>query len=49
MFNFALFFFKAACHSNHEAVRKRTGSSSYISKHVFQKFSNKSPNNDKLL
>ena len=30
-----LVFLKAACHTNPGAVRKRAGSSSYISKHIF--------------
>ena len=44
--NFTLVFFKAACHSNHCAVRKRAGSSSYILRHIFQNFSNTSANNN---
>ena len=37
--NFNLVFFKAACHANPGAVRKQVRSSSYISRHIFQKFS----------
>ena len=47
--NFPLVFFNSTCHANPGAVRKQAGSSSYISKHIFQKFSNASSNNNLLL
>ena len=43
--NFTLVFFKAACHANPGAERSFAGSSSYISRHIFLKFSNASANN----
>ena len=48
-FKFTLVFFNAACYTNPGAVRKRAGSSSYISRHIFRKFSNTSANNAALL
>ena len=39
-------FFKRACHANPGADKKRAGSSSYISVHLFQKFSNTSASNN---
>ena len=47
--NFTLALLKAACHANPGAVRKRAGSSSYISRYIFPKFLNKSANNDVFL
>ena len=47
--NFTFVFFKAACHANTGAVRKQAGLSSYISRHIFQKFSNTSASNNGLL
>ena len=47
--NFILLFFKAAYHANSGAARKRAGSSSYISRHIFRKFSNTSANSNVLL
>ena len=40
--NFTFVFFKAVCHTNPGAVRKRAGSSSYISRYTIPKFSNTS-------
>ena len=40
--NLTLAFFKATCHVN----QKRTVSSSYISRHIFRKFSNTSVSNN---
>ena len=34
--NFTLVFFKAACHAKPAEIRKRAGSCSYISTHIFQ-------------
>ena len=45
---FTLVFFKAACHGNPGAVRKGAVRSLYISRHVTQKFSNISANNNVL-
>ena len=39
-------FFKTTCHANPGKVRKGVGSSSYLSRHVFQKLSNTSANNN---
>ena len=47
--HFTLVLFKAACHANRGAVRKQAGSNSYISRHIFQNFSNTSTNNNGLL
>ena len=44
--NFTLIFFKAAFHTNHGAERNFAGSSSYISRHIFRKFSDTSANNN---
>ena len=44
--NFTLAFFKGACHANPGAKRNFAGSSSYISRHIFRKFSNTSANNN---
>ena len=44
--NFTLAFFKAACHANPVEFRKQAGSSSYISRYLFQKFSNTSADNN---
>ena len=44
--NFILVFLEAACHANPCAVRKRAGSSLYISRNIFPKFSNTSTNNN---
>ena len=46
-FNFVLF--KATCHANLGAVRKRARSGSYISRYIFQKFSNTLASNTALL
>ena len=43
--NFTSVFLKAAYHANVGAERKRVGPSSYILRHMFQKFSNTSANN----
>ena len=43
---FTLVPFKTACHAKPGAVRKRAGSSSYILRHIFLKFSNTSANNN---
>ena len=42
-------FFKAAYHANPGGERNFAGSTSYISRHVFLKFSNTSANNNVLL
>ena len=42
--NFAFVFVKAACHANPGAERSFAGSSSYISRDLFLKFSNTSSN-----
>ena len=47
--NFSFVLFRATCHANVAAVRKRAGSSSYISGHIFRKFSNTLANNTVLL
>ena len=39
-------FFKATCYDNPGSVRKFAGSTSYISRHIFRKFSNTSANNN---
>ena len=44
--NLTLFRFKATYHANPDAVKKRAGLSSYISRDIFQKFSNASTNNN---
>ena len=44
--NFALVLFMAVYHVNPGAPRIRAGSISYISRQIFQKFSNASANND---
>ena len=44
-FNFTLAFLEAACHAYPKAGRNFAGSSSYISRHIFLKFSNTSANN----
>ena len=44
--NFALVLFMAVYHVNPGAPRIRAGSISYISRQIFQKFSNTSANND---
>ena len=46
---FTLVFFKTACHANPGAEKNFQGSSSYISRHVFQKIPNVSDNNYVLL
>ena len=40
------FTLKAVCHANSGAVENGAGSSSYISKHIFLKFSNTSASNN---
>ena len=47
--NFTLVLFKAAFHAKTGAVRKRAGSSSYILRHIFLKFSNTSASNNASL
>ena len=42
-------FFKAAYHAYPGSVKKQTESSSYTSRHMLQKFSNTSANNNGLL
>ena len=44
--NFTSVVFKQACHDNPGADKKYAGSSSYISKHLFLKFSNTSASNE---
>ena len=44
--NFTFVFFKAACHANPGDERNFAGLSSYISRHMFLKFSNASTNNN---
>ena len=44
--NFATVFFKQACHANIGADKKWAGSSSYISRHLFLKFSKTSASNN---
>ena len=44
--NFISVFLKHACHANPVADRKWAGSSSYISMHLFLKFSNTSASDD---
>ena len=44
--NFTLFLFKAACHANPGAEGNYGGSSSYILRHIYQKFSDTSANNN---
>ena len=48
-FNFNFVLFKATCHANLKVVKKRARLSSYISRHIFQKFSNTLANNTVLL
>ena len=43
--NFTFVFFKAACHANLGAEIYFAGSSLYISRHIFLKFSNTSAKN----
>ena len=45
-FNFTLVFFKAACHASPGGKINLAESSSYISRHIFLKFSNTSANNN---
>ena len=47
--NLTLVISKAACNADPGAARKRARSSSYISRNIFQKFSNVSANNNVLL
>ena len=42
--NFTLVFLTAACYADPHTVRKEAGSSSYISRKIFRKFSNTSAN-----
>ena len=44
--NFTLVYFKAACHANYGAEINFAGSDFYISRQIFQKFSNTSANNN---
>ena len=44
--NFTLVFFKVACHASPGAKINLAESSSYISRHIFLKFSNTSANNN---
>ena len=44
--SFTFVFFKSPCHGNLSAVIKQGGSSSYISRHIFRKFSNTSASNN---
>ena len=44
--NFTLMIFNSACHANPGAITKLSGSSSYISRHIFRNFSNTSANNN---
>ena len=44
--NFHLVFFEAACHANPGVERNFAGSSPYILKHKFRKFSNTPDNNN---
>ena len=44
--NFTPVFFKQACHANPEADKKRAGSSTYISTHLFLKILNTSASNN---
>ena len=44
--NFTLVFFKAAFHANPGAERNFAGSISYFLRHIFQKFSKTSANNN---
>ena len=46
---FTFVFLKAVCHANPCEVRKRVGSSSHISRHIFPKFSDTSAKNAVLL
>ena len=43
--NFTLVFPKTACHAKPRAERNFAGSSQYISRHIFLRFSNTSANN----
>ena len=43
--NLLLVFYKAACHANPGVVRKQAGSSSYVPRHLFRKYSNTVANN----
>ena len=43
---FALVLFKVTCNANPGVVRKRAGSSSYISRHIFRNFSDTSASNN---
>ena len=45
-FNCTFVFYTAAYHANPGAERKQAGSSLYISRHTFLKFSNTSANNN---
>ena len=45
----SIIFFKVVCHANLGAERKTAGSSSYISMHLFQKFSNMLASNNASL
>ena len=47
--NFTFLFFKVSCHVNHGAEIKLARSSSYISRHIFQNFSNTLATNNALL
>ena len=42
------FHFSTPCHAISVAIRTQAGSSSYISRHIFWKFSNTSPSNNPL-
>ena len=44
--NFTPVLFRQACHANQDADTKYTGSSSYILRHIFLKFSNISASNN---
>ena len=44
--NLTLVFFNAACHANLSEIRNRTRLSTCISRHLSQKFSNTSTNNN---
>ena len=44
--NFTLVFFKVGCYANRGAVEKPAGLSSYISRHIFRKFTNTLANNN---
>ena len=47
--NFTLVFLQTTCHANLEAERNFRESNSYISRHIFLRFSNTSANNNALL